>query len=49
LSVPRNIVAILALEEYSLTTILFPAAVAAACFLFVLMVVYRRKWATAPT
>jgi hypothetical protein len=48
LSVPRNIVAILALEEYSLTTILFPAAVAVACFLFVLMVVYRRKSETAP-
>jgi hypothetical protein len=43
LSVPRNILAILALEEYSLTTLLFPAAVAIACFVFVLMVVYRRR------
>lgn len=43
LSVPRNIVAILALEEYSLTTILFPAAVAVACGVFVVMVVYRRR------
>ena len=39
----RNLLAVLALEHYSLTTVLFPAAVGAACALFVAMVAYRRK------
>lgn len=39
----RNLIAILALEHYSLTTVLFPAALAAACILFILMVAYRRQ------
>jgi hypothetical protein len=39
----RNLLAILALEHYSLTTVLFPAAVGAACVAFVAMVAYRRK------
>jgi hypothetical protein len=38
----RNAVAIAALEHYSLTTVLFPAAVGIACALFVAMVAYRR-------
>ena len=38
----RNAVAIVALEHYSLTTVLFPAAVGIACALFVAMVAYRR-------
>jgi hypothetical protein len=39
----RNAVAIAALEHYSLTTVLFPAAVGIACALFVAMVAYRRR------
>jgi hypothetical protein len=38
----RNIFAIIALEHYSLTTILFPAATSLACLLFCSMVVWRR-------
>jgi hypothetical protein len=39
----RNLLAVLALEHYSLTTVLFPAAVGVACIAFVAMVAYRRK------
>lgn len=39
----RNICALLALEQYSVTTALFPAAVAAACVLLLGMIVYRRR------
>jgi hypothetical protein len=39
----RNIIVIIALENYSLTTLLFPAATAIACILFVLMVIIRRS------
>lgn len=38
----RNGISIMALEHYSITTVLFPGAIACACFLFVLMVYYRR-------
>ena len=38
----RNIISIVALEHYSLTTLLFPAATALACILFVQMVTIRR-------
>lgn len=38
----RNLIVIIALENYSLTTLLFPATTAIACILFVLMVVTRR-------
>jgi hypothetical protein len=38
----RNLIAIMALEHYSLTTILFPAATALACILFIQMVLVRR-------
>ena len=38
----RNLTAIVALEHYSLTTILFPAATALACIVFIQMVVLRR-------
>lgn len=41
--VVRNFVSIVALEHYSLTTVLFPAATGAACMVFILMVVYRRR------
>ena len=39
----RNFISIMALEHYSLTTILFPATTAVACLLFILMVTYRRR------
>lgn len=43
LAAVRNLLSILALEHYSLTTVLFPAAVGVACVAFVAMVAYRRK------
>ena len=39
----RNIFSIMALEHYSLTTVLFPAVTGTACLLLVLMVQYRRR------
>lgn len=39
----RNVIAIAALENHSLTTVLFPAAIAAACFMLMAMVSYRRS------
>ena len=39
----RNVIVILALEHYSITTVLFPAAVGVACLIFVAMVFYRRR------
>lgn len=38
----RNLISIMALEHYSLTTVLFPAAISVVCMKFILMVVYRR-------
>ena len=38
----RNLIVILALENYSVTTVLFPATIAAACALLIAMVMYRR-------
>lgn len=39
----RNFIVVLALENYSLTTVLFPAVIALACLLFIVMVLYRRR------
>ena len=39
----RNIIVIMALENYTLTTVLFPAVIAAACAFLIGMVIYRRK------
>jgi hypothetical protein len=39
----RNFIAIMALENYSIATVLFPAAIASACLLLILMVLYRRR------
>jgi len=39
----RNIISVLALAHYSLTTVLFPAITAAACLVFIVMVMYRRR------
>lgn len=38
----RNTIVIMALEHYSLTTVLFPAVIALACLLLILMIAYRR-------
>lgn len=42
----RNLLVIAALENYSVTTVLFPAVIAAVCMLLMAMVTYRR-WAIA--
>ncbi len=39
----RNVIVILALENYSVTTVLFPAVLAVACVLLVAMVTYWRR------
>ena len=39
----RNLIAIAALEHYSLTTILFPAAISAGCVLLLFVLVVRRR------
>lgn len=39
----RNLIVIGALEAYSVTTVLFPAVVAAACMLLMAMATYRRR------
>ena len=44
----RNVISIAALEHYSLTTVLFPAVIAAACSVFVAMVAYRRRVVARP-
>lgn len=38
----RNLISIMALENYSLTTVLFPAVIAGACLTLILMVMFRR-------
>lgn len=39
----RNLIVIAALENYTVTTVLFPATMALACFLLIAMIVYRRR------
>lgn len=39
----RNLIVIMALENYSLTTVLFPAVIASACLFLILMITYRRR------
>lgn len=39
----RNVLVILALEHYSLTTVLFPAAIAAACLVLMALITLRRR------
>jgi hypothetical protein len=41
--VARNLISIMALEHYSLTTVLFPAIIALVCVIFILLVIYRRR------
>jgi hypothetical protein len=38
----RNLIAVTALEYYSITTVLFPATLAGACLVFIPMVMFRR-------
>ena len=42
----RNVIVVLALENYSITTVLFPATLALATIIFIIMVLYRRRWLT---
>jgi hypothetical protein len=44
----RNLIATVALEQYSLTTVLFPAAIAGACLLLIVMITYRRRILSRP-
>jgi len=39
----RNLIVIMALEYYSLTTVLFPAVIAGACLALIIMVTLRRR------
>ncbi len=39
----RNLLVIMALEHYSVTTVLFPAVIAAACVLLMALLTYRRR------
>ena len=39
----RNLLVIMALEHYSVTTVLFPAVIAAACVLLMTLLTYRRR------
>lgn len=39
----RNLISILALAHYSITTVLFPATTAVVCLAFIVMVMYRRR------
>ena len=39
----RNLLVIIALENYSVTTVLFPAVIAAACLMLMALIAYRRQ------
>lgn len=39
----RNFLVILALEHYSVTTVLFPAAIGSSCVILIAIIVYRRR------
>ena len=39
----RNLMVIMALEQYSVTTVLFPAVIAVACLLLISMASLRRR------
>ncbi len=41
--VARNLISIMALEHYSVTTVLFPLITAVVCLIFILLVIYRRR------
>ncbi len=48
LAAVRNLLVIFALEHYSTTTVLFPAAVGLACLLLVFLLLYRRRALAVP-
>ena len=39
----RNLIVVIALEHYSLTTVLFPAVIAAACLVLLVLITFRRR------
>lgn len=39
----RNMISIMALEHYSVTTVLFPAVIAVACLLLIVMAIHRKR------
>jgi len=39
----RNLIVIMALENYTIATVLFPAAIAFACLFLITLIVYRRQ------
>ncbi|MEW8028051.1 MAG: hypothetical protein AB2792_01730 [Candidatus Thiodiazotropha sp.] len=39
----RNLLVVMALERYTIATMLFPAVIATVCLLFIVLVVYRRR------
>lgn len=41
--IARNLIVIMALEHYSLTTVLFPAVIAWSCMALIVIVVFRRR------
>jgi hypothetical protein len=41
--VARNLISIMALKHYSVTTVLFPLITAVVCLIFILLVIYRRR------
>lgn len=43
LFVIRNMLVIVALESYSMTTVLFPAAIGIACLILIIVIYYRRQ------
>lgn len=44
----RNLMVVVALEGYSLTTVLFPAVIAGACLAVIVLVAYRRRIVSRP-
>lgn len=40
----RNLLVVCALENYTITTVIFPAAIGTACLLLVIMILIRRKY-----
>ncbi|MES9948828.1 MAG: hypothetical protein ABW118_07705 [Candidatus Thiodiazotropha sp.] len=39
----RNLLVVMALERYTIATVLFPAVIASVCLAFIFMIVYRRR------
>ncbi|MEW8114013.1 MAG: hypothetical protein AB2771_12275, partial [Candidatus Thiodiazotropha endolucinida] len=39
----RNLLVVMALERYTIATMLFPAVIATVCLLFIVLIVYKRR------